>query len=91
MLTMFRFMNREVSQGELEPIVRFRAIDFPETGPASATDKQREALTKAVTEAVAEEARLGQIILATAASTRGIVAVENLAKRGQPDSLVWIV
>lgn len=41
-------------------------------------------------DAVAKEARFGQIVLATRATTGGIVAVENLNKRGRPDSLIWL-
>lgn len=91
MLTMYRFMNRQNARGELEPIVRFRELDFPETGPTEATEQQRQALNEALAEAAGQEARYGQIVLATCASARGIVAVEDVAKRGQADALMWLV
>lgn len=91
MLSMYRFMSRSSGTAELEAIVRYQAIDFPNTGPATATAAQIEALAKAVEDAVAQEARFGQIVLATRATTGGIVAVENLEKRGKPDSLVWLL
>lgn len=91
MLTMYRYMNRQKAGGELEPIVRFSKLDFPETGPADATDAQRRELAEAVADAATKEARLGQIVLATWSSNRGIVALEDVTKRGQPDALVWLV
>lgn len=90
MLSMYRFMTRSSATAELEAIVRYQAIDFPDTGPETATAAQKSALAKAVENAVAQEARFGQIVLATRATTGGIVAVENLNKRGRPDSLIWL-
>ena len=90
MLTMYRFMIREDAVGELEPIIRFKQIDFPDGGPAVASTEQVAALAKAVTDAAKQEARYGQIVLATSSATGAIVAVENLTKRGQPDSLIWL-
>jgi len=90
MLSMYRFMGRKSGSGELELVVRYQQIDFPPTGPQTATVAQNANLAKAVADAVAQEARYGQVVLATRATTGGIVAVEDLAKRGQADSLVWI-
>jgi hypothetical protein len=90
MLSMYRFMSRKSGGGELEPIVRYQKIDFPDSGPKTATAQQKTALAKAVADAVAQEARYGQVVLATRATTGGIVAVESLSKRGTPDSLVWL-
>jgi hypothetical protein len=84
-------MSRSSGTAELEAIVRYQAIDFPSTGPATATAAQKAALAKAVEDVVAKEARFGQIVLATRATTGGIVAVENLSQRGKPESLVWLL
>ena len=91
MLSMYRFMNRKNGGGELESIVRFQKIDFPNAGPGKATKAQQEGLVKALADAAHKEARLGQIVLATWAATGAIVAVEDLTKRGRPDSLVWLL
>jgi nucleotide-binding universal stress UspA family protein len=91
MLSMYRFMNRDKLIGEMELVVRFRDLDFPDAGPAQATEAQREALTAAVCEAAAQEARYGQIVLARHSGSGAIVAVENLAKRGHADALTWVV
>jgi len=48
-------------------------------------------VSEAVADAAQQEARLGQIVLAAWSSSRGIVAVEDVNKRGQGDSLVWLV
>src|SRR5436190_20095877 len=90
-LSMYRFMNRENGRGELDLIVRHQKIDFPIDGPATATPEQVEALSKAVTDAAGQEARLGQVVLATWSTTGAIVAVENLKKRGQADCLEWLL
>ena len=90
MLSMYRFMNRGTGTAELDPIVRYQALDFPEAGPESATAEQKAALAKAVADAAAQEARYGQVVLATRATTGGIVAIENLSKRGQIDCLTWL-
>jgi len=90
MLSLYRFMSRTSGSGELEPIVRHQAIDFPESGPRAATMEQKTTLAKALEDAVAQEARYGQVVLITRATTGGIVAVECLSKRGKPDSLVWL-
>jgi hypothetical protein len=90
MLSLYRFMSRTSGGGELEPIVRYQNIDFPDTGPLTATAQQKAALAKAVADAAAKEARHGQLVLATRATTGGIVAVECLSKRGKPDCLVWL-
>ena len=91
MLTMYRFIHRQNAVGELEPIVRFRSITFPDGGPADATVEQLAELNKAVADAAQQEARYGQIVLTCSSATGAIIAVENLARRGQPDSLVWLV
>ena len=91
MLSMYRYMNRENGKGELEPIVRYQQIDFPAEGPKAATPQQHEALAAAVADAANQEARYGQVVLATWSAAGGIVAVENLAKRGQADCLSWLV
>jgi hypothetical protein len=91
MLTMYRFMCRQNADGELEPIVRFRSIAFPDGGPAEANAEQLAELAKAVADAASQEARYGQIVLTSSSATGAIVAVENLATRGQPDSLVWLI
>jgi hypothetical protein len=91
MLTMYRFMNRQNGHGELDLIVRHQQLDFPSTGPETATPEQREALAKAVADAASREARYGQVVLADWSSTGAIVAAENLAKRGQSDCLTWLV
>ena len=91
MLTMYRFMNRQNGHGELDLIVRHQQLDFPSTGPETATPEQREALAKAVADAAGKEARYGQVVLADWSGTGAIVAAENLAKRGQSDCLTWLV
>lgn len=90
MLSMYRFMVRHNGQGELEKIIRFQKIDFPATGPATASAEQKAELAEAVAEAGRQEARFGQIVLADWSASGGIVAVEDLPRRGQPDSLVWL-
>lgn len=90
MLSMYRFMVRHNGQGELENILRFQKIDFPATGPATATAQQKAELAEAVADAARQEARFGQIVLSAWSASGGIVAVEDLSKRGQPDSLVWL-
>jgi len=47
MLSMYRFMTRSSATAELEAIVRYQAIDFPDTGPETATVAQKSALAKA--------------------------------------------
>ena len=91
MLSMYRYMNRQNGKGELEPIIRYQQIDFPAEGPERATPQQREALAAAVADAAKQEARYGQVILATWSAAGAIVAIENLAKRGQADCLSWSV
>jgi hypothetical protein len=75
---------------ELEAIVRQQAIDFPATGPLTVTAAQKARPEKAIEDAVAQEDRYEQIVRTTRATTGGIVAVENLNKGGQPDSLTWL-
>jgi hypothetical protein len=84
-------MNRKNGQGELVPIVRYQRIDFPVEGPAMATLQQREALAVALADAAKQDARYGQVVLATWSAAGGIVAIENLSKRGQADCLRWLV
>ena len=91
MLSMYRFISRSSGSADLEPIVRYQAIDFPSTGPESATAAQIAALAKALEDVVAKEARFGQIVLATRATTGGIVAVENLNNRGKLENLIWLL
>lgn len=55
-------MSRTSDSGELEPIVRYQAIDFPESGPRTATTEQMTGLAKALEDAVAQEARYGQVV-----------------------------
>jgi hypothetical protein len=90
MLSIYRFMNRQNGHGELEKIVRFQKIDFPADAPATATAEQKEELAKAVADAARQEARFGQVVLADWSATGGIVAVEDLKKRGHSDCLVWV-
>ena len=90
MLSMYRFMNRQSGQGELEKIIRFQKIDFPAEARETATPAQKEELAKAVAEAAQQEARFGQIVLSDWSATGGIVAIENLKKRGHADCLVWL-
>jgi hypothetical protein len=70
---MYRFMNRQNGGGELEAIVRYQKIDFPAEGPEQATPEQRKAFDQIIADAAKQEARMGQIVLATWASTGGIV------------------
>ena len=90
MLAMYRFMNRENGRGELDLIVRYQKVDFPIQGPSQATAEQKESLLRAVADAASKEARYGQVVLATWSTTGAIVAVEDLAKRGQADCLIWL-
>lgn len=91
MLSMYRFMNRQNGQGELEKIIRFQKIDFPTEGPGTASEEQKQSLAQIVADAARQEARFGQIVLADWSATGGIVALEDLKKRGQPDALVWLL
>jgi hypothetical protein len=87
---MYRFMNRQNANGELDPIIRYQQIDYPAEGPAKATPEQQEVLAKAVADAARQEARYGQVVLTNWSAAGGIVAIENVAKRGQPDCLTWL-
>jgi hypothetical protein len=91
MLSLYRFMIRQNGKAELEPILRYQQIEFPVEGPAKATAEQRETLAKAVADAAKQEARYGQILVATWSAAGGIVAVENMEKRGRADSLTWLI
>ena len=76
--------------GEFDAVVRFQQLDFPSTGPATASAEQGQVLADAVADAARQEARYGQIVLTDWSGSGAIVAVENLQKRGQPDCLVWL-
>ena len=91
MLSLYRFMIRQNGKGELDPILRYQQVDFPAEGPAKATAAQRETLAKAIADAAEQEARYGQIVVATWSAAGGVVAMENIAKRGRADCLTWLV